>query len=143
MRLGNADRIATHSTCMSRRKRSELPGVTLADHQATPDRVRPTPNGGRAWTCHYCRHYASSETIRGRYVCRRHGGATPRQRNPLLRLAAFDRTGKWPNCPGRPIIHGSRSRSPTVRVADVVAEYHERRARAAAEFRWRFRRSLK
>lgn len=112
---------------MARKKRSQLPQVPARLRARGGSSVRRTPNGGWAWTCHYCGQYASSETLAGRYVCRRHGGVTPRQRDPYLRELAFEATGRRPRPPGRPIVHGLRSRGPTVRVIEYL---RSRRAQA-------------
>jgi hypothetical protein len=115
---------------MARKKRSLLPPVTQKDHDLYPERIRSTPNGGWAWRCHYCHHYASSKTLSDKYVCRRHGGVTPKQRDLLLALKWQYRTGKRPRPPGRPLIHGWRSRRPKVKLSDMVALYEERQAEA-------------
>lgn len=100
-------------------KRSSLPRVTPKVVRAMPDRVRPTPKGGHAWKCHYCGAYASSETQAGRYVCRRHGGHTPRQRKgePCGGASAGPARARPP---GRPIESGLYSRSPRIPVNEIV-----------------------
>jgi hypothetical protein len=95
-------------------KRSNLPPIISEDLQAQAEHLRPTPNGGYAWKCHYCGEFASSETQKGLYVCRRHGGATSRQR----------KKGSRP--PGRPITSGKHSRSKMLRVDEIVEEFRQK-----------------
>ena len=94
-------------------KRSPLPPITPEDIELHPDRLRETPNSGYAWKCHYCNEFASSETQRGFYVCRRHGGVTPKQRRNLGRP------------PGRPMTSGKHSRSRMLSVDEIVEEYRQ------------------
>lgn len=120
---------------MARMKRSELPPVMLTDLHQQLERVRPTPNGGWAWRCHYCNHYASSESLSGRYLCRRHGGVTPKQRDWLQHHAWYAKTGKRLRQPGRPLLHGLRSRVKSVRVAALLAEAAARQRDLKRTFR--------
>ena len=105
-------------------KRSTLPPVTPQDTETNPERLRLTPNGGHAWKCHYCSAYASSETQEGRYVCRRHGGVTPKQREPQIPVQNVE-SGAVARPPGRPLTSGAHSRSPRLTVNELVQEYEE------------------
>ena len=99
-------------------KRSNLPRPTDSNIRHTPERVRGTPNGGHAWKCHYCGEYASSETQQGLFVCRRHGGVTPRQRAGKARP------------PGRPMTTGKDSRSRMRTFEEILADYEQMRVDA-------------
>ncbi|ACO45494.1 hypothetical protein Deide_06472 [Deinococcus deserti VCD115] len=114
---------------MARHKRSTLPAVTLSDVEQRPSMVRRTANGW-AWKCAYCGQFASSETLVGKYVCRSHGGVTPRQRSPEARDAARNAGQPVPQPPGRPLQTGLYSRRPKVRVDEIVADYQARQVNA-------------
>lgn len=114
---------------MARKKRSLLPSVTEHDITIQPERLRRTPNGW-AWKCAYCGQFASSETVKGKVVCRMHGGVTARQRDPEARLHAREAGTPLSRPPGRPIVHGRASRHERRRVEDIVADYRARRVNA-------------
>lgn len=95
-------------------KRSALPPLTDAVAREHPERIRTTPNGGRAWKCHYCSQFASSTTQRNLFVCRRHGGVTPTQR-----------TGQG-KPPGRPMTTGEDTRSRLLNVNEIVMGYKQK-----------------
>jgi hypothetical protein len=104
---------------------TNLPPVTAKDVTQHPDKLRRTPSGGYAWTCHYCRQYASSETQAGLYVCYQHGGASARQRDPVLNRKARAKGRKPPRPPGRPIEHGFYSRGERLDVRELERQYQE------------------
>lgn len=112
-------------------KRSNLPPITEQDLVERPDSVRRTPNGGNAWKCHYCDEFASSETNKGLYVCRRHGGTTPRQRDPARATEAAHR-GELVRPPGRPMTTGEHSRSPRLNVNELLSEFRHELGEAEA-----------
>lgn len=113
------------STRMARKKRSHLPAVTAYDLATSPDRVRRTSHGW-AWKCAYCGQYASSETLTGKYVCRSHGGVTPRQRDPIAQQIAREHLRPIPRPPGRPLLTGRWSRRSVVEVDRIVEDYKAR-----------------
>lgn len=108
-------------------KRSRLPPVAPGDIALTPERVRATPNGGHAWKCHYCGQYASSATAKGLFVCRRHGGSTPRQRGEV-----GAGSGELVRPPGRPITTGRGVRGPRLSVDELVQQYKAEQANVDA-----------
>ncbi|MHA0048629.1 hypothetical protein [Deinococcus sp. PEB2-67] len=110
---------------MARPKRTTLPPVTPEDIVQRPERLRRTANGW-AWKCEDCGKFASSESKAGRYLCRDHGGTTPAQRDPVARVKAVEAGKKPPRPPGRPVEHGLYSKSPGVRVDQVVQDYQAR-----------------
>lgn len=113
---------------MARKKRSSLPPVTEADLRHFPDRIRPTPRGaGWAWKCAHCQQFASSETLSGQYVCRSHGGTTPRQRDPLARQVAKENGRPVPTPPGRPPKTGRWSKRDLLRVDEIFEDYKARK----------------
>lgn len=114
---------------MARKKRSLLPPVTEHDISTQAERLRRTPNGW-AWKCAYCGQFASSETVKGKFVCRMHGGVTARQRDPEAQLQAREAGKPLSRPSGRPIQHGRASRHARVRVEDIVADYRARRVDA-------------
>lgn len=128
---------------MGRTKRSDLPPVTLADRRDFPDQVRRTPNGGWAWTCAYCGRYACDQSVGGLYLCRCHGGSTPRQRSLTARYLHQQATGQVLHPPGRPLRHGLYTRRPTVKISDIVAEYRSRKLKEEEAFRKRCRRLMR
>lgn len=103
-------------------KRSQLPQVTELDRRLRPDDIRTTPNGGFAWRCHYCRRYACDQSLQGRFLCRCHGGSTPRQRDLVQQYLHHLETGKCLRPPGRPLISGLSSRTRKVHVDELKAE---------------------
>lgn len=109
-----------HGGGMPRTKRSRLARVTAQDRMESPECIRSTPNGGWAWKCHYCGRYACDQSVKGIYLCRCHGGSTPRQRSPeedgRRRLGGLARL----RTPGRPLKHGFYARVPSVKVADIL-----------------------
>lgn len=113
---------------MARSKRSTLPAVTEEDRILSPEQVRKTPNGGWAWKCHYCGRYACDVSLAGRYLCRCHGGSTPRQRCLLQSYLHQLNTGKALRLPGRPIKLGRYARRPGIPVQQLIDEYYERQA---------------
>jgi hypothetical protein len=120
---------------MARKKRSALPTVTEADRTDFPEQVRSTPNGGWAWKCHYCGRYACDVSVAGRYLCRCHGGSTPRQRCPEQDYLHRLTTGEGLKLPGRPIKLGFYCRKPGHSVQRLIDEYHERHTQAALYMR--------
>lgn len=111
---------------MARKKRSTLPPITEADLTLSPERIRPTANGW-AWKCEYCGQFASSETLAGKYVCRSHGGVTPRQRDPVAHHQAKQNRKPVPRPPGRPPKTGRWSRRDLLRVDEIFQDYKARR----------------
>ena len=107
---------------MARKKRSNLPSVTDADRLYFPEQVRTTPNGGWAWKCHYCGRYACDRSVVGRYLCRCHGGSTPRQRCPYQEYLHRLNTGEELRMPGRPIKLGRYARRPGISIAKLIEE---------------------
>jgi hypothetical protein len=110
---------------MARKKRSTLPSPNPEDLQAQPDRIIRGPNGALMWKCAYCGRPASSETQRGLYICYAHGGASARQRDPVLNRKARAEGRKPPRPPGRPIEHGFYSRGERLDVRELEREYRE------------------
>lgn len=111
---------------MARKKRSELPTVKEADQIHAADRIRRTPTGW-AWKCHYCGQFASSETVDGKFVCRSHGGCTPRQRDPVAQQVAHENFRPVPRPPGRPPRTGRWSRRQLLKVDEIFAMYKAQR----------------
>lgn len=111
---------------MSRQKRTTLPPVTEADITAHPELLRRTPKSW-AWKCQHCGEFASSETLAGKYVCRRHGGTTPRQRDLVVRSQAVTEGKPVPRPPGRPLLSGLYSKREHVRIDQVVLDYQARK----------------
>lgn len=118
-----------HTRSMARKKSDQLPSVSPQDLRHHLDRLRPTPRGGWAWRCHYCNRYASSISLKGRFLCRSHGGVTQRQLDPLAKYLARQQGKKVPRPPGRPLKHGLYSRQPRVPVAQVLTEWRALRNR--------------
>ena len=118
---------------MARRKRSNLPAVTDYDRLACPDLLRSTPNGGFAWKCHYCGRYACDLSVAGRYLCRCHGGSTPKQRDLLLSYIEQLNTGKEPKRPGRSLKHGRYCRLPGISIKAMLADYRRRLVKDSLE----------
>jgi hypothetical protein len=116
---------------MARHKRSNLPIVTAYDRLSSPDLLRSTPNGGFAWKCHYCGRYACDISVAERYLCRCHGGSTPKQRDLLLSYMELLKTGKEPKRPGRPLKHGRYCRLPGISVKALIADYRRNIAKEA------------
>lgn len=114
---------------MARKKRSLLPPVTDHDITTQAERLRRTAYGW-AWKCAYCGQFASSETVKGKFVCRRHGGVTARQRDPEARLQAREAGAPLSRPPGRPIQHGHASRHGRLRIDEIVADYRARQVDA-------------
>ena len=110
---------------MARQQRSTLPKITVSDIDQHQDMLRRTATGW-AWKCAYCGQFASSETLTGKYVCRSHGGVTPRQRSPESRDTARQAGERVPQPPGRPLKSGLYSRRAKVRVDEIVADYQAR-----------------
>lgn len=126
-----------HTRDMARTKRSRLPSVRSWDVKATPEQVRRTPNGGWAWKCAYCGRYASDRSVAGKFICRCHGGSTPRQRDPLLSYVHTQQTGRKLQTPGRPLIHGRYARLPSIPIAEILTDYRlSRRKQVKAERQW-------
>lgn len=88
--------------------------------------LRKTPYGW-AWRCVYCGQFACSETLKGKYVCRSHGGVTARQRDLVAQDAAEQSGHQVPRPPGRPLKSGLHTRKTTVRVDQLVAEFKARK----------------
>ena len=107
---------------MPRTKRSRLPRVTPQDLEQCPHDIRSTPNGGWAWVCFYCNRYACDRSVKGRYLCRCHGGSTPRQRCGFERVRRREALQPPRLPPGRPVEHGLYARVPAVKVSDLFAE---------------------
>ena len=107
---------------MPKMKRTALRPVTEADLTLTPEKLRRTPTGW-AWCCEYCGKFASSETLKKKFVCRDHGGTTPAQRDPVAKQEAKvqGRTVKRP--PGRPLETGLYSKGAQVRIEALVDQY--------------------
>ena len=118
---------------MPRRKRSHLPAITDFNRLTCPALLRATPNGGFAWKCHYCGRYACDVSVAGRYLCRCHGGSTPKQRDLLLSCIEHLKTGREPRRPGRPLKHGLYCRLPGIPIQPMLAEYQQRLAKDALE----------
>ena len=118
---------------MARRKRSNLPIVTDYDRLTCPDLLRSTPNGGFAWKCHYCGRYACDLSVAGRYLCRCHGGSTPKQRDLLLSYMELLKTDKEPKRPGRPLKHGRYCRLPGISIKAMLADYQRSMIKEAVE----------
>lgn len=90
------------------------------------NRLRRTPTGW-AWKCHYCGQFASSETLGRKFVCRSHGGNTPRQRDPVAQQVARENCRPVPKPPGRPPRTGRWSRQQLLQVDEIFADYKARR----------------
>ena len=127
-------RVSQQAEDMARKKRSLLPSVTEKDRRKSPENIRATPNGGWAWKCHYCGRDACDRSVKGIFLCRCHGGSTPRQRDPVQRQLHQEKTGQKLRTPGRPLMHGRYSRFPKVKVADILAEYYARKVESDARF---------
>lgn len=113
---------------MPRKKSPHLPPVTEQDLIERPEQLRRPPNGGFAWACHYCGRYASSVSSKGRFLCRFHGGTTPRQRDPVVKELARRNGEKVPRPSGRPVKHGLYSRV-TVPIDEIMESRPGRRGR--------------
>ena len=111
---------------MARTKRSDLPAVTDADRLLFHEQLRRTPNGGWAWKCHYCGRYACDRSLAGRYLCRCHGGSTPRQRCPYQDALHRQETGQGIKMPGRPIKLGRYARRPGIPIVQIIGEAYSR-----------------
>lgn len=127
---------------MARKKRSSLPAVTDADLLLRPEMVRFTPNGGRAWKCAYCDRFACDQSLKGVFLCRCHGGSTPRQRDPYQQYLHKLSTGEKLRTPGRPLKHGRYSRLPRINLFEFVTEYRQRKAQQDAKFHARCQRYM-
>lgn len=110
---------------MAKGKRTNLPPITPKDIAERPDDLRKTATG-YAWKCAYCGKFASSVTQAGKYVCKAHGGVTEKQRDPVARAEAEAKGEPPPRPPGRPMVHGLYTKSPTVRIDQLVADYQAR-----------------
>ena len=69
----------------------------------------------------------------GRYLCRCHGGSTPKQRDLLLSCIEQLKTGKEPKRPGRPLKHGRYCRLPGISVKAMLADYRHRLVKDSLE----------
>lgn len=108
---------------MPRHRRSLLPPITEDDKHTRPEQLRDTPNGGYAWRFHYCKWYASSETLAGTCVCYAHGGVRAVHRDRVKRAQALDNGDQPPRPPGRPMKHDFYAKGERVAADELVELY--------------------
>lgn len=125
---------------MPRKKVTNFPAPTPEDLESTPDLVLRGPKGALMWKCAHCKKPASSRTTEGKYVCKRHGGTSAAQRDPVKREQLRERKQKQENIQaekedrppvtvpapkgaGRPLKTGFYSKRDGVNVDELVEKY--------------------
>lgn len=110
---------------MARKRAALFDPPTEQDAASVPEQVIRGPKGFM-WKCSHCGRPASALTLAGKKVCHAHGGSTPAQRDPVAQAQAKERGEPAPRPPGRPMTNGTYSRSPGVRIDELVSEYQAR-----------------
>lgn len=111
---------------MARKRAALFEPPTQQQAEQDPTAVLKGPKGNYMWRCTYCKRPASSLSVAGKYVCKSHGGATAKQRDPVEKVKAVMEDRPAPRPPGRPITTGLYTKRPGVRVDELVREYQDR-----------------